>query len=132
VTVPAGPDEVSQPWWDATRKRRLVIQRCQDCGHWQHYPRALCTGCGGMALTFEPASGRGVVDTATTVMRTVHPELPAPYVVARVRLAEGPLLLTHLIDAGQDAAGLIGRRVAVDWAPLPDGRNLPVFRLWAS
>ena len=132
MTVPAGPDEVSQPWWDATRKRRLVIQRCQDCGHWQHYPRALCTGCGGMALTFEPVSGRGVVDTCTTVLRTVPPDLPAPYVVARVRLAEGPLLLTHLIDVGQDAAGLIGRSVAVDWAPLPDGRNLPVFRLWAG
>jgi uncharacterized OB-fold protein len=129
VITPADPDEVSQPWWDATRERRLVIQRCQDCRRWQHYPRALCTGCGGLTLTFEPARGHGVVDTCTTVLRPARPGLPAPYVLARVRLAEGPLLLTQLIEAGQDAAGLIGRSVTVDWAPLPDGRNLPVFRL---
>lgn len=132
MIMPADPDEVSRPWWDATRQRQLVIQRCQDCRQWQHYPRALCTGCGGLALSFEPASGQGVVDTCTTVLRTARPELQAPYVLARVRLAEGPLLLTQLIEADHDGAGLIGRSVTVDWAPLPDGRNLPVFRLSES
>ena len=66
------------------------------------------------------------------MLRTARPELQAPYVLARVRLAEGPLLLTQLIEADHDGAGLIGRSVTVDWAPLPDGRNLPVFRLSES
>lgn len=121
-------DEVSQPWWDATRDQRLVIQRCRTCQHWQHYPRALCTRCGGIDLGFEQVSGRAVVDTYTEVMRGIQPGAPAPYVVARVRLSEGPVLLSRLLDAsGMDC--LIGRDVTVAWLPLPDGRHLPVFRL---
>lgn len=121
-------DEVSQPWWDATRDQRLVIQRCRTCQHWQHYPRALCTRCGGIDLGFEQVSGRAVVDTYTEVMRGIQPGLPAPYVVARVRLSEGPVLLSRLLDvSGMDC--LIGRDVRVAWLPLPDGRHLPVFRL---
>lgn len=129
VAQPEVPvDEVSQPWWDATRDQRLVIQRCRTCQHWQHYPRALCTRCGGTDLGFEQVSGRAVVDTYTEVMRSVQPGVPAPYVVARVRLAEGPVLLSRLLDAsGMDC--LIGRDVMVAWLPLPDGRHLPVFRL---
>lgn len=136
--TPAGPgppdqpdipaDEVTQPWWDATTEQRLVLQRCRACGHWQHYPRALCLRCGSADLGFDPASGRGVIDTYTEVMRSAHPGLTAPYVVARVRLAEGPVLLTQLIDLDA-TSDLIGRAVSVAWRPRPGGRNLPVFRL---
>ena len=121
-------DEVSQPWWDATAGKRFVIQRCQSCRGWQHYPRALCMRCGGTDLAFEQASGWGVVDSYTEVMRSILPGTPAPYVVARVRLAEGPVLLTWLVGEGA-ADSPIGREATVDWSPLPDGRNLPVFRL---
>lgn len=129
-------DEVTRPWWDATRERQLVIQRCCDCRGWQHYPRALCICCGGTSLCFEQASGHGVVDTWTEVRRTIHPDLPAPYLVARVRLAEGPVLLTRLVEIpvpgearqAEDQASLIGQAVTVAWLPLPDGRHLPVFR----
>jgi uncharacterized protein len=100
--VPEIPeDEVTHEFWDATRERRLVIQRCQDCGHWQHYPRALCIGCGGTSLGFATASGEGEIDTYTEVMRSIRPDVPTPYVVARVKLAEGPILLTRLIDPGR-------------------------------
>lgn len=121
-------DEVTAGWWEATRNRRLVLQRCRRCGHWQHYPRALCVACAGDDLAFESARGAGLVDSYTEVHRTVRAELPPPYVVARVRLAEGPIILTHLVDVDASQP-LIEREVEVDWAPLPDGRHLPVFRL---
>jgi uncharacterized OB-fold protein len=121
-------DEVSQYWWDATRDKRLVIQRCKACRRRQHYPRALCIHCGATDLSFEQVSGVGIVDTWTEVMRTVRPDLPAPYVIARVRLAEGPTLLTRLTGTGM-TADLIGKQVRVDWSALPDGRHLPVFRI---
>lgn len=121
-------DEITQEWWDATRQQRLVIQHCGDCGHWQHYPRALCTGCGGTRLAFDDVSGAGEVDTWTEVMRGIRPGLPAPYIVARVRLAEGPVLLTRLAGVSPVSDGdLIGQRVRVSWEPLPDRRHLPVF-----
>jgi uncharacterized OB-fold protein len=74
-------------------------------------------------LSLAAASGEGVVDTWTVVHRAPRPDLEAPYTIARVRLAEGPVVLTRL--DGTDWA--IGTRVAVHWLDLPDGRALPLF-----
>jgi uncharacterized OB-fold protein len=50
-----------------------------------------------------------------------------PYVVALVRLAEGPLLLTNIVacDPGALACDM---PVVLCWEPVEDGRNLPLFR----
>ncbi|MEU8132011.1 Zn-ribbon domain-containing OB-fold protein [Streptodolium elevatio] len=124
--VPA-PDEVTGPWWDATRERRLVVQRCADCGRLQHYPRALCTACGKTLLEFTGVTGRGRVDTFTVTYRAPRPEIEVPYVVARVRLHEGPILLSTVVGCAPEAV-VCDMPVVVDWRPLPDGRALPVFR----
>lgn len=120
-------DEVTAPWWEATRQGRFVVQRCVSCRHWQHYPRALCTRCGAIELEFAEVSGLGTVDVATEVRRGPRPDLEVPYVIARVRLAEGPLVLTRLVHT-DETTRQTGQRVVVAWEPLPDGRQLPVFR----
>jgi uncharacterized OB-fold protein len=118
-------DAVTQGWWDATREPRLVVQRCQDCGHLQHYPRALCMQCGSLELDWQDVAGFGVVDSFSVVHRGL-PGYDAPYVVARVRLDEGPILLTNLI--GDDVTSWsCDQRVRVAWQPLSDGRHLPHF-----
>lgn len=127
IRIPAG-DDVTTPWWEATRERRLLVQRCDDCGHTQHPPRALCTGCGRTgALGWAESAGRGTVDSWTAVYRSPDPAAEVPYTIARVRLGEGPILLTRLI--GDDPEGwAIGEDVRVDWLAAEDGRALPVFR----
>jgi uncharacterized protein len=124
--LPAG-DDVTAPWWAATVERRLLLQTC-DCGHVQHPPRALCTACGRMdGLGWTEAVGDGVVDAWTAVHRAPRPDEPVPYTIARVRLAEGPILLTRLI--GADPEGWrTGERVVLDWWAGSEGRALPVFR----
>lgn len=125
--VPA-PDEVTAPWWEATREHRLLLQRCVPCHHLQHPPRAVCTRCGTTDLDWTTAAGRGVVDAHTVVHRAPRPGRPVPYVLARVRLDEGPLLLTHLEVPPTDHDGLhTGQSVTLRWRDLPDGRALPVF-----
>jgi uncharacterized protein len=120
-------DRVSQPWWDATRERRLVVQRCTTCGHHQHYPRPVCLACAGTELGFVDAAGTGRVHAFTVVHRAPTPEFEPPYVVALVRLDEGVTLLTNVIDCAPDDMRA-EERVTVDWQPLHDGRHLPVFR----
>jgi uncharacterized OB-fold protein len=70
-----------------------MIQRCAACQKYQHYPRPLCVSCGGGELDDVEAAGAGTVDSFTVV----HRGAGVPYTLARVRLAEGPILLTHLI-----------------------------------
>ncbi|MGW5161149.1 Zn-ribbon domain-containing OB-fold protein [Nonomuraea wenchangensis] len=120
------PDEVTAPWWDATRRRVLLVQRCAACGHAQHPPRALCTACGSPRdLGWAEASGDGVVDACTVVERAMPGFLP-PYVVARVRLTEGVLLLSNVVTERPYDVG-VGDALRLDWRTLPDGRALPVF-----
>jgi uncharacterized OB-fold protein len=113
-------------WWEATRVRRLVVQACTGCGHVQHPPRPLCLRCGGTAMSWRTLPGRATVDAWTEVHRSPRPDLTPPYIVARVRLDDGPLLLTRLVGDGPYRCG---SPVAVEWEPLGDGRHLPVFRL---
>lgn len=128
--VPA-PDEITGPWWDATKQHRLVLQRCARCvreerAGVQHPPRALCVHCGSDELEWAESGGTGVVDSFTVVHRAPRPELAVPYVIARVRLDEGPVLLTRLQEREPDAWS-IDDRVRVAWVDLDDGRALPVF-----
>lgn len=123
----APPDEVTAPWWEATREHRLLLQTCTDCDGVQHPPRSLCARCGSTgSLGWREASGAGVVDTFTAVHRSPDPDAPVPYVIARVRLREGPLLLTRL-EAAPVEAWAIDDPVSVAWQDLDDGRALPVF-----
>jgi uncharacterized protein len=123
------PDDVTTPWWEATREHRLLLQRCDACGSHQHPPRALCTECGRMdRLDFAETSGSAVVDSWTAVHRAPDPKAELPYVIARVELAEGPILLTRLLGDPSGPQWQIGDAVALDWADLNDGRALPMFR----
>jgi uncharacterized OB-fold protein len=121
----APPDHTTQPWWDATREGVLMVQSCNACGSSQLYPRALCTTCGSTDLSFAPASGRGAVYSFTVVHRAPHAAFTPPYTVALVRLEEGPVVLTNLVDAGDVRCDM---PVTLTWEDLPDGRRLPLFR----
>ncbi|MFX0592558.1 Zn-ribbon domain-containing OB-fold protein [Melissospora conviva] len=129
MSVPEVPpaDETTAGWWDATREHRLVVQGCDSCGAVQHPPRGVCTGCGDTgALVWRDDTGAGVVDSFTVVHRAPQRDLAVPYVIARVRLDCGVLLLTRL--EGADAQTWhIDDRVRVAWVDLADGRALPVF-----
>jgi len=128
VSVPPA-DEVTEGWWQGTREHRLLVQACDHCGETQHPPRAVCIHCHRVdGLGWRETTGLGSVDSFTVVHRGPRPDLEVPYVVARVRLEAGPILLSRL--EGRDAsdeAWTIGDRVAATWVDLDDGRAIPVF-----
>ena len=54
--VPA-VNELTQPYWDAARKHRLVMQWCPACQRFQHPPAPQCQGCRSDDLQWAPVSG---------------------------------------------------------------------------
>ncbi|KAA1420753.1 hypothetical protein FE697_016290 [Mumia zhuanghuii] len=122
-------DEVSTPYWEATRAHRLTVQECTACGHRQHPPRAVCTRCSSTeSLTQPETAGTGRVDSFTVIHRAPRADVAVPYAVARVRLTAGPIVLTRLDGRDDPEAWTIGDPVVVVWTDLPDGRALPSFR----
>ena len=110
-------------WWEATRQHRLLVQRCAGCGATQHYPRGSCLTCRSTEMSFVECVGDATVWSFTQVHRSPAADVTVPYTVALVRLDEGPVLLTQLTYDDPRCDDV----VRLDWRPLPDGRNLPVF-----
>lgn len=77
----------------------LLIQRCEECGGLNMYPRYACPFCQSEKLGWQPAAGRGVLHSYT-VNRQGAPigfEDDLPYALGVVKLDEGVQLLGRLV-----------------------------------
>ena len=110
----------SAPFWRAAEAGALLLPRCVECGRCHWHPRAFCPLCGAADPRWTEASGLGEI-YSYSIARTGE-----PYVVAYVRLLEGPLMLTNIIDCDPDSVS-IGQRVSARFRRTPQGRLLPVF-----
>jgi len=115
------------PFWAGAARGELLVQRCDACGHHQHYARPFCTACRGRSLQMVKSAGRGLLHSFTVVQRAPFDDLPAPYIVALVKLDEGPTLLSHLVGCAP-AEARCDMPVLVEFQPMRDGVVLPVFK----
>jgi uncharacterized OB-fold protein len=127
------PDAATEPYWAAAREHRLVMPHCNDCGHYHFYPRTLCPRCNSAQLDWKDCSGRGVVYSFTVVHRAPSPAFAAavPYVVATIKLDQGPHLMTNIVSCAPDAVR-IGMPVRVVFHKASEEITLPVFELVAA
>ena len=123
------PTPDTQPFWDACRKHRLLIQHCKSCGHHQFYPRLVCSECLGLELEWVEASGRGVVRSFTILRQAISPAYAddVPYVVALIRLEEGPTMMSNVVDCDAESVH-IGMAVEVLFSAYTDEITVPQFR----
>ncbi len=97
------PDAFTRTYWEAAARGRLLIRRCGACGRAHHYPREFCPYCWSEEVTWEEAGGRATLYTWSTVH---HNDLPpfrgrTPYTAAVVDLAEGPRMMTEVVDCAE-------------------------------
>jgi uncharacterized OB-fold protein len=121
--------KLGRPFWEAAARGVLVIQRCDDCGAYIFYPSRLCDQCLSESLTWAEVTGRGTVESFSTVYRAFNAEFTedVPYTVGLVRLEEGILLLTWLVGVEPDATE-IGMPVEVTFERMSDEISLHRFR----
>jgi uncharacterized OB-fold protein len=79
--------DVDRAFWTGGFDGRLLIERCVDCDRWQHPPAGRCRACDG-PVRADAASGQGTVFTFTVNQHPFRPDVPPPYVIAIVELAE--------------------------------------------
>jgi hypothetical protein len=119
----------SKPFWEGCRQHRFLIQRCRECGGFQHYPRGVCARCWSDSLEWREASGRGRVYTFTVTHRTQARGFKeeVPYVVAYVELEEGVQVLTNLVECDSEEVG-VGMPVVVTFEDVSAEVSIPRFR----
>jgi uncharacterized OB-fold protein len=132
VTFPAPvPDEVSAFFWEGVALSELRIQRCSDCGRFQHYPRRICRECLSTRLHWQVVSGDARLYSWTQSLTAIDPFFAdrVPYVLCSVELAEQRdlMFLSQIIDCpeGQLRAGM---PLSVVFCQMAPGWKMPLFR----
>ncbi len=120
---------LTAPFWEALRRRRLVLQRCHQCGRLRFPPEYGCFYCGCLDYEWVEVSGKAVLYTWTV---TYRPHLPffaqrLPWPVAVVQLEEGPRMVTNLVDVAPQEYR-IGLPLQADFLDVEEGVTLVVFR----
>lgn len=120
------PQEAHRAALDA---RRLTFQRCRSCAQAWLPAREECPKCWSADWAWEEASGTAEV-VSWVVYHTAFDKRftdRLPYNVAVVQLAEGPRMVTNLVDLpeGED---VIGQTVTLAFEE-DLGRPLPRFKL---
>lgn len=114
-------------FWTSGQDGRLRIQRCGDCGRWQHPPFPRCSACGSENVAPQPVSGRGRVATYTINFEPWYPGLEVPFVFAAIELEEQPQLYVFSNIDTPVAEARTGTPVSVYFEHCEDVW-LPLFR----
>jgi uncharacterized OB-fold protein len=99
------PSPWTKPYWDASREHRLVLRKCLKCGEVEHPPYLYCTNCHADEHEWINASGKAtlVAYAINTYMVPFPFWADLPYVLAMVDLAEGPRMMTNIVECDHDA-----------------------------
>ncbi len=104
------------------------MQRCGDCGAYVWYPQPWCRACYGQNLSWQPTSGDAELFTYSVVHYAPLPGYAqeVPYVLATVRLTEGPQMMTNLVACDWRQVR-IGMPLRLCWEARTDGFLVPQF-----
>lgn len=120
--------QANEAFWAATADGRFQLQRCNECDTVLWFPRRHCPSCWTENVSTFDASGKGVVYSFTIIRKgaRLYKE-SGPFVVAYVELAEGPRVITNIVDCDVDAVE-VGMPVEVVWHDTGKGNSLYRFR----
>ncbi|MBN3967698.1 OB-fold domain-containing protein [Pseudomonas gregormendelii] len=91
--------QISAPFWEGLKARRLLIQQCNACAHWNFYPRRHCPVCLEHDLAWREVDGAATLYSYTVTRIATLPDFmdEMPQKLAVVELAEGVRINTNLV-----------------------------------
>lgn len=102
--------EISAPFWEGLKARRLLIQQCGACAQWLFYPRRHCPACLAPDPAWREVSGQATLYSYTLTRIPTLPDFidEMPQKLAVVELAEGVRINTTLVglEEGQISVGM--------------------------
>lgn len=122
------PTPETQHYWDGAKRGELLLQRCDACSKTYFPSRPFCPACGSRKVGIVKASGKATL-YSYVINHRAAPGFTAPYAIAVVELAEGPRMMTNIVDCPQTPEALqLDMALEVAFEALDDRITLPVFR----
>lgn len=127
-TAPASRS-FSEPYWIATKQRKLLIQYDRAVKKYQWLPRPTSRFTGKNSnLEWREVKGEGEVYSFTIVRRARPPfEGHEPFFIAVVTLPEGVQLMGNTVGIASEEMK-IGLKVKPYWHPLPDSYHMLMWQ----
>ena len=118
----------NRAFWEAAKRHELMIYRCANCEA-AYSQITECVVCDSPDMKWVRASGRGEVFTFCVFHQPFHPawEDDIPYNVAYVKLDEGPLLISNIVECTNEDI-YIGMPVEDVFDDVTEEITLPKFR----
>lgn len=93
-------DGADRPYWEALADGRLLLPRCDECGHWLWPAGHRCGACGHLGMRWEE---RPMAATIFTWTRTWHPfdgtqSLEVPFTTVLAEIDDCGIRLLGLLD----------------------------------
>lgn len=115
-------------FWKATTEGRFILQRCNACDIVLWFPRRNCPKCWTEDVSTFDAQQTGTIYSFTVVRKGKGAFQDAgPFVIAYVELADGPRIMTNIVDCDIDALH-IGMTVEMVFHDTGEGSALYRFR----
>lgn len=120
----------TKPFWDGTKKGKLLIQKCDNCGQLIFFPRVICHSCLSQELGWLETKGEGSVYSFTIIRQGLNPNFltMVPYAYAIIELDEGVRFICNIVTKNLDDIK-IGSRVKVMFEKLTEDISIPLFEL---
>ena len=109
------------PFWEAAERGVFLAKKCGACNQLHWYPRVICPLCGSDQTGWQEISGKGTIYSFSKIEKTAQ-----PYVLAWIRLQEGPIVITNIVDTDFNCIN-IGDEVESRFRRTTHGRLCPVF-----
>jgi hypothetical protein len=118
-------DPLTEPFFQAVREGRLVVQRCNACNALRWPPLSGCPDCRSRDSTWVEIAPTGTLWSFVVYHRAFQPELASqiPYTVAVIELDDGPYMFGRLIDG--EKPPVVGERTVAEFI---DAAGVPSVR----
>jgi uncharacterized OB-fold protein len=98
-------DHDNKEQWRGFLERRLLVDRCQDCGTWFDPPRSMCPRCWSERIEPQQVAGTGRVIYFTLLYQghpAASPEHPFPAVVVELDEQAGLRFDSTVVECAPD------------------------------
>jgi uncharacterized OB-fold protein len=100
------PTPETRHFWEGCKLGELRLQCCRSCGEAYFPPRPFCPECAGRDVEVFTASGRATLYSYVINHRPRADIGTEPHSIAVVTLAEGPRMMTNIINCPQTPQAL--------------------------
>jgi uncharacterized OB-fold protein len=122
------PTPETRHFWEGCKAGELRLQRCRACAQTYFPPRPFCPACASREVEVFAASGKATL-YSYVINHRPRPDMgKEPHSIAVVELAEGPRMMTNIVNCPQTPEALrLDMPLKVLFQKESDDISLPMF-----